>query len=360
MRYLVYGAGAVGGFIGGSLALAGEPVTFVGRGATKLALSTHGLKLYGDRTSGLVAAPDIVEKIEPLLELPVPDVILLTTKAYDLPVAVADLARLPAPRPPIVCLLNGIGAEAYLAERLGRENVIPASLTTAVHVTQPGTIRVERRRGIGLGSEHPRSRSIANEMRASGLRTRLYSNADRMKWSKLVTNITANASCAILGWSPGEVYRHTALARLELSSLREAFRVMRSLGLPPVNLPGVPVALLEPLLALPDGVVRSVIARFVASGRGAKRPSLHFDIGRGKSEIGWLNGAVVAWGARLGIPTPANNILTDVMSELVMGEADPAAYIGQPRTLLSRGTAARTSGVRYNAASVAGMNEHKT
>lgn len=351
MRYLVYGAGAVGCFVGGCLSRAGEPVVFLGRHETTQVLIDHGLQFSGDRTPGSIRISNAIERIDSLLGLPSLDVILLTIKAYDLPAAAEDLARLPPPLPPIVCILNGIGSEAYLAERLGHDKIVPASLTTAVQVSQPGMIRVERRRGIGLGGRHPLSRAIGNEMRAAGLRPRLYPNPDRMKWSKLVTNIVANASCAILGWSPADVYRHPALSRLELRSLREAFRVMHGLGVAPVNLPGVPVAALELLMSLPDSLIRPVIGRFVATGRGAKPPSLHFDIGRGKSEIGWLNGAVVAWGARLGIATPANNVLTEVMSELVMGEADPQFYRSHPEALLSRVDDARRSGVRYNAAS---------
>lgn len=351
MRYLIYGAGAVGGFVGGCLALAGNPVVFLGRREIRRAFRARGLRLTGDRTSGVLQGPDAVERLDPLLGRPAPDVILVTTKAYDMHIAAEELARFASPRPPVVCMLNGIGAEAYLAERLGHENIIPASVTTAVQVAEPGLIRVERRRGLGLGDGHPLSPTIFEEMRAAGLRPRLYANPDRMKWAKLLTNIVANATSAILGWSPAAVYRHAALATLELESLREAFRVMRGLGVAPVNLPGVPVALLEPLLALPDSLIRPALGRFVASGRGAKPPSLQLDIGRRRSEIGWLNGAVVAWGARLGIPTPANDVLTEVMSELVMGEVEPRVYRAQPEALLARTANAQSAGVRYNAAS---------
>jgi 2-dehydropantoate 2-reductase len=352
LRYLVYGAGAIGGFIGGCLALAGKPVVFLGRHRTTQAYSGIGLRLTGDRTAGLLGDPEAIEHFSSLRKLPPPDVILLTIKAYDLVRAADDLERLAPDLPPVVCMLNGIGAESYLSSRLGHENILPASVTTAVQVTEPGVVRVERRRGVGLGAGHPISRSVYNDMQDAGLSPRLYATPDRMKWSKLVVNIVANAVCAISGWSPAAVYRNPDLAQLDLRSLREAFRVMRALGLSPVNLPGVPVALLEPFLALPDALARPPIARVVASGRGAKPPSLHADIGRRRSEIGWLNGAVVSWGARLGIATPANNVLTDVMSELVMGEVEPAVYHGRPDALLSRLTGA-PPGVRYNAASVA-------
>jgi 2-dehydropantoate 2-reductase len=353
LRYLVYGAGAVGSFVGGCLALDGNPVVFVGRDKIRRAVIDSGLQLTGDRTSGLISRPDFFERLDPTFDLPTPDVVLLTTKAYDLAAATEDLARFASRLPPVVCMLNGIGAESYLAAHLGSENIIPASLTTAVQMIRPGMIRVERRRGVGLAAAHLLSRAIADDMLAAGLQPRLYSDPDRMKWSKLITNIVANATCAITGWSPAAVYRHSDLARLELRSLREAFQVMRGMGLSPVNLPGVPMALFGPLLLLPDALVRPAIARYVAAGRGAKPPSLRFDIGRGRSEIGWLNGAIVSWGARLGIPTPANDVLTDVMSELVMGEVDPAAYHGRPEALLSRAVNARSAGVRYNAASAA-------
>jgi 2-dehydropantoate 2-reductase len=65
-------------------------------------------------------------------------------------------------------------------------------------------------------------------------------------------------------------------------------------------------------------------------------PSFHIDLhsGRGKSEVGYLNGAVVRAGEKAGIPTPVNRLLTDTLLALTKGELALDAYAQQPEKLL--------------------------
>lgn len=67
-------------------------------------------------------------------------------------------------------------------------------------------------------------------------------------------------------------------------------------------------------------------------------PSLYLDLysGRGKSEVGYLNGAVVKYGDKLGIPTPVNRLLNDTLSAIVSGEAPLEVYTGQPAKLIEQ------------------------
>jgi 2-dehydropantoate 2-reductase len=156
-----------------------------------------------------------------------------------------------------------------------------------------------------------------------------------MKWSKLLTTMVSNATSAITGLDPGQVYAHPALARLEIEALREAVRVMSALGFNPQNLPGVSVALLGRAVFLPTLITRQLLGRIVARGRGQKKPSLHFDIGRGRSEIDWLNGAVVRYGAQVGVPTPVNLALTHAMKALVEDASLHTSFLGKPEALLA-------------------------
>jgi 2-dehydropantoate 2-reductase len=138
---------------------------------------------------------------------------------------------------------------------------------------------------------------------------------------------------------------HPGLYRLELEALRETFRVMRRAGHAPVDLPGVPVRWLARGVFLPPWVSQPWLSRSVARGRGDKRPSFHRDLGGGRSEVNWLNGAVVRGGNDLGVATPANGVLLTTLLERVEGRADPTTWRDRPDRLLDRARQAGVPGV---------------
>jgi len=335
VRYLVYGTGAVGALLGARLSLAGHPVTFLARPNIVKALRRSGIRLTGDGPAGWLKNPHVITSLGDAFENQPPDVILLTVKAYDCQAAGETIHSQLSPPPPVVCLQNGIGNEEALADLLGHENVISATLTTAVQVVDQNTLRIERERGLGLAAEHPLIPKLREELSASGLLVRLYPDRRSMKWSKVLTNIVSNASSAIVGWPPGQIFAQAGLYRLEIEALRETVRVMRRLGLRPVNLPKVPVGLLGAALFLPSAVIHPILQLVVTGGRGRKMPSFHYDIGRGRSEVAWLNGAVVQEGRKLGVPTPANQVLLVTLQSLVAGSVDPSQFRGKPGELLA-------------------------
>ncbi len=331
MRYLVFGTGAVGALVGGKLALAGFPVTFLARPRIAEAMQTRGLHLTGDRTYGVVEEVHAITEISGTEK---PDLILLTVKTYDAETAATEIETAFTEPPTIVSLLNGIGSEQMLSVRFGAERVISATLTTAVQMIKPAVIHVARRRGIGVELDHPLAAEFISDLEAADFLAVTYANAERMKWSKLLMNILANASSAILGWTPSQVYSNPSTALIEIESLRETVRVLRVIGYTPQDLPGVSVSLLARAIFLPRWLIRPLLGKIVNDGRGDKKPSLHFDIGRGKSEVLQLNGAVVQAGSRLGSPTPANRLLADTLMKLVNNQEDPERFRNNPELLI--------------------------
>jgi len=336
VRYLVFGTGAVGGLMGARLALAGNDVTFLARPRVAQALKENGLKLIEASHTAVLPNVSTALDFDSALQFSKPDLILLCVKAYDCAEAVGMIARFLTDPIPVLSMLNGINNEATLGESLGADHIIPGTLTTAVEMSEPGVVRVARRRGVGIAGDHPMATNIVSEFSEAGFHTEHYEDPDRMKWSKLMTNIVSNATSAITGLHPGQVFAHPGLARLEIDALRETARIMRRLGFTPQNLPGVSVALLGRAIYLPMALTRHLLGRIVARGRGQKKPSLHYDIGRGKSEVGWLNGAVVRYGTRLGIATPVNEALHQTMRALVEDQSLHATFLGNPEALLAR------------------------
>jgi len=350
MRYLIYGAGAVGSMLGVQLALNGEQVSFLARPRVAEHYIANGIMLTGLRSPGRLDNPKIYTTSEEALTSAAIDVVLLTVKAYDVEAAGKTIRALLPSTTPVVCLANGIGSETILAGIIGAPNVIAASLTTAVHLRTGGEVRVERERGLGVSGSHQALPQVLSAFNKAGIKTRRYAHPERMKWSKLLINIISNASCAILGWAPGQIFSHPGLSHLELAALAEALEAMKRKGLRVENLPGVPVSLLPLAILLRGKIVGLVLGRVVARARGKKRPSLFYDLGQGRSEIKWLNGAIVEEGHHSGFPTPANTVLTKIMSRLVNDSSEHTRFLNQPDELLKLAAAAGVRGIQgYNA-----------
>jgi 2-dehydropantoate 2-reductase len=307
-------------------------------------MQTQGMVVIGDGPAGRLLTPTVVTALEEAFVPHTPDVILLAVKAYDCHKA-AELIRGTSHPPAVVCLLNGISNEATLAAAIGAERVIPATLTTAVQMIEPGVLQIERQRGCGLAGDHPLLPKLITELSLAGLNPHLYPNADRMKWSKLLTNIVTNATSAIMGWLPVQILAHRELFQVEIEALRENVRVMHRMGFSPQNLPDVPVGLLGRAINLPASLIQPFLRRVVSRGRGDKLPSFNYDIGRGRSEVRWLNGAIVQQGARLGVPTPANHILTEILLDLVEGRVRHDQYHDRPEQLIQRALEAGVPGL---------------
>jgi 2-dehydropantoate 2-reductase len=192
---------------------------------------------------------------------------------------------------------------------------------------------------VGVAANHPLSSRLVEAMNSANLNARLYPRGADMKWSKMLTNLLANATSAILNMTPAEIFAHPGIYRLEVAQIRETLAVMHAQNIRVVDLPSTPVRLLAfAVRTLPASISRPLLQRAVGSGRGAKMPSFYIDLhsGRGKSEVDYLNGAVVRHGERLRIPTPVNRLLNETLLALTNGDIPLETFDCQPEKLLSK------------------------
>ena len=337
MRFLCFGVGAIGTYIGGSLALIGQRVVFVDNPTVASQVRNTGLRLCLNGHERIIPDPEIVTTINEALTQGPFDLAILAIKSYDTQSFIENLQAYSVALPPFLCLQNGVENEELLSKVLGSERVIPASVTTSIGRAAAGSIILERLRGIGLSARHALSQTLAGLLNSAGLRARLYNQPTGMKWSKMVTNLMGNATSAILDMTPAQIYADPALYNLEIQQLRETLRVMKAQQIPVVDLPGTPVrALALALEWLPARLSQPLVKQAIGKGRGAKMPSFHIDLysGRTKSEVEYLNGAVVRYGRRLAIPAPANRFLNETLLSLVEGKTDKAEYAHQPAKLI--------------------------
>ncbi len=139
MRILMVGAGATGGYFGGRLIQAGCDVTFLLRESRAAQVRARGLEVaspHGDFT----VEPKIVSA-QQLREAPVNfDLIILSTKAYQLEAAMEDIAPAVGPTTTLLPILNGMRQLAVLDERFGADKVLGGSVRIVADMDDAGRI----------------------------------------------------------------------------------------------------------------------------------------------------------------------------------------------------------------------------
>lgn len=337
MRFLCFGTGAIGTYIGGSLALAGHAVVFVERPEMVETLRRDGLRLQFKDEVRVLPHPSMATSASEALASGLFDAALLAVKSFDTPAVLESLRPVLERMPPVVSFQNGVENEPRIAALLGSQRAVAATVTTAVGRKGPGSIVVERLRGVGI-ADHPLAPALLAAANQAGLRARRYANPAAMKWSKMVTNLIANASSAILDMPPAQIFADPDLYCMEARQLREALAVMRAMRIPVVDLPSTPVrALAWAVTRLPLAVSRPLLARAVGGGRGAKMPSFHIDLyaGRPNSEVEYLNGAVARYASKVHVAAPVNQTLTKILLEMTAGTIAREEYARQPAKLLA-------------------------
>lgn len=337
MKFLVLGAGAIGTYIGGSLAARGEDVTFIEQPGVAEVIARQGLVIHRGNYSTTVRNVRLFTSAADALARGSYDACVFALKSFDTDAAVDGLLSTGCEVPPILSLQNGVDNEPAIAAKLGSDKVIAGTVCSAVAKPGVGEVIEETHRGVGIALGHPLSERIVAALDHAGLTARAYPEAGPMKWSKLLTNLTGNATSAILDLPIRDLFADRRLYEVEVAVLRECLAVMDALGFRPVDLPGTPVRALALATRVPRFIAQPALTRALAGARGDKMPSFHIDLhsGRGQSEVRWLNGAVVRHGEEHGVPTPVNRVLTDTLESLMDGRASVETFRKNPDALLS-------------------------
>lgn len=338
IRFLCFGMGAIGTYIGGSLAAVGYPVSFLERPETARALANKPLSVNTPFGTKTVKDYPVFHSLKDAMKASKFDVALLAVKSFDTQSVLDDIRPFAKEFPTVLCLQNGVENEPLLESLLGAGKVIGASIATAVGKAGPGDVFVEKMRGLGIESGNPLSTALIEAFNKADLNARGYANREDLKWSKMLTNLLGNATSAILNWTPAQVFSDKDVYSIELRQIRETMAVMKARGIHLVNLPGTPIApLIRVMQYTPAFVSQPLSYLAMGKGRGKKMPSFHIDLyhGQTRSEVTYLNGAVVRAAAELGLRAPVNRGLTEILEKLASGKIQISEFADQPKKLFS-------------------------
>ena len=345
MNILVYGSGAVGRYLAAHLSKTGQHVVLISRSNTPQ-LNEAGITVLKDQGSTVRVQPLAVPSLRQALikadEIDKPfDYILITTKSYDIPDVINQIAAYIPNPPPIITMQNGIDIELALTNQFGADKIIAGSLTIPVSYNHNLDIVEERSdRGVCFASVEKSKNHlpVVKMFKQSGLTVESIADYESLKWSKALTNMIGNATSAIINRHPGVLYKYKPIFQLEMRMLNEALAVMKAKKIKVIDLPGTSVKrLVFGMRWLPQNWLHSILTRQVAKGRGDKMPSFQIDLaaGKQKNEVLYHNGAVNRIGREMGIPTYINAALTDTLLGIAYGEIDWQLYSGKPKAFIT-------------------------
>ncbi len=308
---LVMGAGTIGCFIGGSLAAAGVPVTFVGRPRVLEKLARHGLTLTDIDGAKRTLPADSLRLCGQVPAGAKPALVLLCVKSGATAEAAGELAfSLPAGTA-VISLQNGISNCAAAAQTGPSLNVRAGMVPYNVAEIGPGAFH----RGTGgrLAAEDDAVlRPWVPVFNRAGVPLDLHADLLPVQWGKLMLNLN-NPVNALSGLPLREELMQRGYRRCFASLIDEALGVLKVAGIAPAQVAAVPAHRLAGLLRLPDWIFRIVAARMLRIDAKA-RSSMADDLALGRrTEIDALSGEVVRLAREHGLSAPRNSRMVSLL-----------------------------------------------
>jgi 2-dehydropantoate 2-reductase len=289
MRFLIFGAGAMGSLIG-ALLTQRHAVTLVARPAHARAIRQSGLHVHGK--SEMHVRPQAVESVADVAS-DAPEVVVLTVKSYDTATAVAALESF-WHTSTFLSLQNGLGNVELLAERA--ERVLGGVTYHGVTFAGPGEVKHagtgETILGPVKGTTLGDAEAIRQAFCESGVEATVAEDIHRVLWTKAVVNACFNPITGLLRLRSGALHRSEHLMESCRWIVEEAVAVARAGG---VELDF-------------EGLMERI--RAVSSATAENKSSMLQDLERGgRTEIDAINGWIARMGRELGIPVPVNRTL---------------------------------------------------
>lgn len=303
MRFLIAGAGAIGGYIGARMARAGLDVTLFARGPHLAAMQERGLRVLSAEGDF-----EVRPKLTGTLENAGPfDVIFLGVKAHGLTALAPQIAPLIGENTTVVSTQNGIpwwyfGGESSGAEPLERvdpggviaraipqRSVVASLVYLGTDIVEPGVIRHTEGNRISLGepdgTRSDRCRAIAEALIQSGLRCPITARIRHEIWVKILGNVAFNPISALTGATLAGMVRDPGVNGVVRNIMAETEAVAAKLG-----------------IELPISIDQRIAG---AEKVGEHKTSMLQDLEAGRPmELEAVIGAVVEIGERLGVAMP--------------------------------------------------------
>ena len=348
-RIAIVGAGALGGYVGGTLAQLGRDVTLIDPWPEHVeTIRARGLELDGmtaeERFVVRNAKTLHLTEVQSLAKQPI-DVAMVAVKSYDTAWATALIAPYLSADGFVVSLQNCLNEETIAGiVGWGRTVGVVASMIS-VDLYEAGRIRRTVAKGgdkhtvFRIGEPHGRVTRRVEELAEwfKGIdSSKTTPNLWGERWTKLVQNSMNNPVTAATGLTSGDCLRNPKIRAFQIRLAGEAIRVGQALGYQLEKMKGVEPERIaraaEGDRAALDEVEASLIPTAGSNPRGdIQRPSMAQDIIKGRrTEIDAMNGFVAAKGAAVGVAAPSHAKLAQIVTKVERGEVKPSPALVDP------------------------------
>ena len=306
MRICIVGCGAVGSLFAAHLAKAGEAEVWAYDVWTE---HTDAIRRNGLKLSGAAEFTAKVQATSDPRELPQCDYGIVATKAIHTRHAIEQTAHAFGDTSAVCSVQNGVGNEEILAEHV--KYVIRGTTFPAGHPIAPGHIGYDIKGDTWIGPFEPtqtpmsKVEELAGLMSRAGMNTIALPDARGAQWTKLIFNAATNPVGALTLLHHGAATRFLPTGKLFEALIAEGEAVARAMN---IELHGDP---------------RHMV-RKGADAPGKHRASMLQDVlAKRPTEVDFMNGAIVRWGDELGVPTPLNRAMWELVKGLEHSWADP-------------------------------------
>lgn len=314
MRVAVIGAGAIGSSLGALLARSGQDVTMIGRPDQVAAIRLGGLQVEGP--GGAFTVP---VRAETMLEVR-PDLALLAVKTQDVAAAIRAHRGF-LEDVPVVTMQNGVRSDGLVAELLPPEKLLSTVVQVTATYLSPGRVTLVDPGRLVLGRPRGPRDALVDQVAAvlrPAVPVTISDNLEGAHWLKLIMNLN-NALPALTNLSLREVTEDSFLRHLAIRLMREGMAVAETQGVELESLGGVPVGTVRLLTRLPAPFA-SLLFASRAGNLGDGWPILGStlqSLRRGRpTEIDYLNGEIARRGRELGVRTPANDKVVELVHDV--------------------------------------------
>jgi 2-dehydropantoate 2-reductase len=307
MKIAIVGAGAIGGYLGARLAIAGEDVTFIARNRNLAAINANGFRLLLE--DGSEQHAPTARAVQDMAEAGPQDAVLLTVKAHQVRDLLPGLRSLFGPETVVVTMINGVPwwyfhklAGPYegrqlesvdpgglLAQHIEPERIIGSVVYPAAELVSPGVVKVIEGNRFTLGepdgSRSPRIEALSQAMMRAGFKSPVSKDIRSEIWVKLWGNLSFNPISALTHATLEDICRYPLSRELAATMMREAQAVGEKLGV-------------QFKVSLDQRIAG-------AEAVGAHKTSMLQDVEHGRAlELEALVGSVVELGRITETPTP--------------------------------------------------------
>ncbi len=298
LRITIVGVGGVGGYFGARLAQGGCDVGFVARGAQLAALREHGLRIESEL--GEVDLAPVRVSDDPAALGPA-DIVLICVKLWDTESAARAILPIVGSDTAVISLQNGVAKEEALRQIVGDHAVAGGASYVVAKIERPGVIRQTGKMqrlvfGECDGSASARLEKFREACGRSGFDAEISADIQRAIWEKFVFVIGTSATTATMRQTIGPVRSNPRTRAFLLEVMREVVAVGRARG-----------------VRIDDNFADNRLA-FIDTLPAAMTSSMHNDLKEGRRlEVEWLSGSAAELGEAVGVPTPLNRAVRDIL-----------------------------------------------